>query len=160
MLPKCMLLRPWKGKCFSLFLDNYFIYHCSNYSLFCFDNIYEIPKVLHRRSFKWREDYFQKVDYSGLWYSKIFNNIRIAWLVQYYYFSCLSKLLFSVSMALNLWKFEMISNPSKYLLSVAGFYQRSVLLILYGFQFNWYLKRIPIKNTVFWCISTRGVWSM
>ena len=45
----------------------------------------------------------------------------------------------------------MISDPYRYLLLVVGFYQRSVPLFLYGFQCYFYLKDLPIGNTISCC---------
>ena len=53
-----------------LFLNNLFLYHFSNNSLSYFSNTHDIPQVLQRRTFQWREDYIQEVGYSGLWYQK------------------------------------------------------------------------------------------
>ena len=47
------------------------------------------------------------------------------------------------------WKVEMISDPSKYLLLIVGFYQRGVSLFLDVFHCCWYLKDLPIKNNVY-----------
>ena len=49
----------------------------------------------------------------------------------------------------------MISDPYKYLLLIVGFYQRSVLLLLYGFQCCCYLKDLTMGNIVscFRCVE-------
>ena len=63
-------------------------------------------------------------------------------------------------MALNLSKFEVIYDPSKCLLLVVGFYQRSIPLFLYVFQCCCYLKDIPIGNMISCCRCTGGIISM
>ena len=85
-------------------------------------------------------------------------NLIIAWLVQYSSFACLTKLLFCVCLALNWWKVEISSDPFIYLLLAIRFYQRSVPFFLYGFQFNFYFKYLPIRNTVSRCSRTGGAW--
>ena len=129
-------------------LDNFFCYHFSNYFLCYFYNSYEIPQVLQRRTFQWREDYIEGSPYSGLWWPKFFKKLRIDWLDQCSSFTWFTKLPFSVSLAFNLWNVEMISEPSKYLLLIVGFNQRSVPLLLYGFQWCFYLKDITMGNIV------------
>ena len=57
---------------------------------------------------------------------------------------CFTDIPFSVSMALNQWKVDIISDSSKYMLLIAGFYQSSVLLFLCGFQCCCYLKNLHI----------------
>ena len=104
--------------------------------------------MLQRRIFQRREYYIQGVAYSGLWYTKIYNDHRVAWIDQYYYFICFTKFSFSVSMALNLWKVEMVSDPYKYLLLIVGFYKRSVPFFFYVIQCWFYLKDLPIGNMV------------
>ena len=59
-------------------------------------------------------------------------------------------------MTLKWWKTEMRYYPSRYLLLIVGFYQRSVLLFLYGFHFNFYFKNVPIRNMVYWCSGAGG----
>ena len=49
----------------------------------------------------------------------------------------------------------MIYDPSIYLLLIVGLYQRSVPFFLYGFQFDCYLKDLPIGNMVS-CYSCAG----
>ena len=87
-----------------------------------------------------------------------FQNIRVAWLDKYSSFTCFMNLPFRVSMALNWWKVEIISYPSKYLLLILEFYQRSFPLFLYGFQCGCYLWDIPIANTYYLVAAVQGVW--
>ena len=87
-------------------------------------------------------------------------NLRVAWLVNSSSFSLFTKLPLIVSMTLNWWKVEIISDPYKYLLWIVGFYHRSVLFFLYGLQFNSYFKNIPIWNIVSWCSNTGSILSM
>ena len=61
-----------------------------------------------------------------------------------------------VYLALNERKKEMRSDPSIYMLLIVGFYQRSVPLLLYGFQFICYLKDTPIGDMVYWCSGEGG----
>ena len=82
-------------------------------------------------------------------YPKLFNNIIVSWIDKYSYLTCFMKIPFNLSLALNQWKINMISEPSKYLLFIVGLYQRSVPLLLHGFQCCFYLEYIPIWNMVY-----------
>ena len=66
------------------------------------------------------------------------------------------KLILCVYLALNRWKVDISSDPSIYLFLVVIFYQRSAPFFLYGFQFNWNFKDLPIQKIVSWCIITGG----
>ena len=161
MLPQCMLICPWEGKfCLHFCSWQFFRYHFSKFFLCYFPNYYDIPQVLQRRRFQWWEYYIQGAAYIGIWYPQNFKNLRVAWLDQHSSFTCFTNIPFSVSMALNLWKVEMISEPSRYLLLILGFYQRSVLLFLYVLQCCCYLKDLTIENMVSCCSCVGGIRSM
>ena len=53
---------------------------------------------------------------------------------------------FSVPLDLKLWKVDIISDLSKYLLLIVEFYQRIFPLYLCGLQCCCYLKDLPIGN--------------
>ena len=57
---------------------------------------------------------------------------------------------------MNRWNVDMVSDPSKYLLLIVGFYQRSVLLFLHEFQCCFNLKDLPIGKIVSCCICAAG----
>ena len=146
-----MILSPWKGMFFIFILDNCFRYHLSKYFICCFYKSYDIPQVLQRRTFQCWKYYIKGAPYSGLFYTKLFKKIKISWMNKYSYFTCFTKLLFCVSLSLNRWKDNMISVPSKYLLFIVGYQQRSVPLLLHEFQCCCYLKDLPIGDIVFCC---------
>ena len=54
----------------------------------------------------------------------------------------------------------MIYDPSKYLLLIIGFYQRSIPLFLYRLQWCCYLKDIRIGNMVSCCSCVGGLCSI
>ena len=72
-------------------------------------------------------------------------------LINIVFFIGFSDLPISVYPELNQWNTYMRYDPSRYLIFILGFYQRSVLFFFYRLQFNWYLKNFPIGNTVSWC---------
>ena len=111
-------------------------YNLSNSFLRYFSISYEVPQVLQRRMFQWREHYIHGAAYSVIWCPKLLKKLRISWFYQYPFSACFVELPISVYPELNRWKTDMISDPSRYLMLIVGLYQRSVPFFLYLLQFN------------------------
>ena len=153
MFPQCMLLWPWEGKFLYQFFFLTTIFSITSLTIFLV--IFPTPMSFHRC---FREEHFSGKKMTFRETVRFSKNFRVAWVFQYDCFTCFMNLPFSVSMDLNQWRVEMVSDPSKYMFLIVWFYQRSVPFFLYWFQWCCYLDNIPIWNTVSWYISTGGVW--